>query len=68
MPISNQPLPRNSKQSFLTTLTISKDEAKQRAGRTGRCRAGKVVRLVTREGCLGFRRCARFDQQINDDH
>lgn len=68
MPISNQPLPRNSKQSFLTTLTISKDEAKQRAGRTGRCRAGKVVRLVTREECLGFRRCARFDQQINDDH
>jgi len=44
----------NSKQSFLTTLTISQDEAKQRAGRTGRCRAGKVLRLVRREEYENF--------------
>ena len=37
----------NSKQSFLTTLKISKDEAAQRAGRTGRLREGNVIRMLT---------------------
>lgn len=35
-------------QSLLTSTHISKDEALQRAGRTGRVRPGEVIRLVTR--------------------
>ena len=36
------------KQSLLTLVMVSKDEAKQRSGRTGRVRDGEVMRLVSK--------------------
>ena len=42
----------SKKQSLLTLTLVSKDEAKQRSGRTGRVRDGEVLRLITKE-CLG---------------
>jgi len=36
------------RQSSLALIRISIDEAKQRAGRAGRCRAGEVIRLMSR--------------------
>eukprot|EP00913_Durusdinium_trenchii_P002570 g2378.t1 len=38
-------------QSLLTLVLVSKDEAKQRSGRTGRVRDGEVIRLVSK-GCF----------------
>ncbi|CAJ1453071.1 unnamed protein product, partial [Effrenium voratum] len=37
------------KQSLLTLVLVSQDEAKQRSGRTGRVRDGEVVRLISKE-------------------
>eukprot|EP00439_Symbiodinium_sp_Y106_P077821 s595_g16.t1 len=37
----------SKKQSLLTMLLISQDEAKQRAGRTGRLRPGIVIRMIS---------------------
>lgn len=36
-------------QSLLTLILVSKDEAKQRSGRTGRVRDGEVIRLISKE-------------------
>ncbi|CAE7249998.1 Dhx29 [Symbiodinium necroappetens] len=44
-----------SKQSFLTTSNISKDEATQRAGRTGRLREGTVIRVLTKSVYEGLK-------------
>jgi len=40
---------RRRKQSFLALMRVSRDEAKQRAGRAGRCRPGEVIRLISRD-------------------
>ena len=47
-----------AKQSFLTTLKISKDEAAQRAGRTGRLREGTVIRMTAKASYAHFKQHA----------